>query len=132
MKIIDMSSSQKDTHSLLQNEFVAEKLLHKIENNQQYESVINLLNNISNEKDKVNDKIFIITSAYDKIYKKYNGISLVVLILSSIATLFEALRLSIVDYIAKQQPSINTETISFIMNLSILLSLSSFGINEST
>jgi len=120
MKIIDMSSSQKDTHSLLQNEFVAEKLLHKIENNQQYESVINLLNNISNEKDKVNDKIFIITSAYDKIYKKYNGISLVVLILSSIATLFEALRLSIVDYIAKQQPSINTETISFIMNLSIL------------
>jgi len=116
-----MSSVQGDSlQSLLKNEFITEKLLKNIEHNQQYESVIGLLNNITGEKDKVNDKIFIITAAYDKIYKKYNSISLVVLVLSSIATLLEALRLSIVDYIDKQQPSINIETISFIMNLIIL------------
>jgi len=116
-----MSTEQGDSlHHLLKNEFITEKLLKNIEHNQQYESVIGLLNNITNEKEKVNDKIFIITAAYDKIYKKYNSISLVVLVLSSIATLLEALRLSIVDYIAKQQPTISIETISFIMNLVIL------------
>jgi len=116
-----MSTEQGDSlHHLLKNEFITEKLLKNIEHNQQYESVIGLLNNITNEKEKVNDKIFIITAAYDKIYKKYNSISLVVLVLSSIATLLEALRLSIVDYIAKQQPTVSIETISFIMNLVIL------------
>ena len=116
-----MPSAQSDhINSLLKNEFVTEKLLQNIDKNQQYEAVISLLNNITQEKEKVNDKLFIITAAYDKIYKKYNGISLVVLVLSSIATLFEALRLSIVDYIEKQQPLVDIETISFIMNLIIL------------
>lgn len=87
----------------------------------QYEAIIDLLSNITSEKKKINDKLFLISSAYDKIYKKYNMFSLSLLILSSITTAFEALRLSIIDLLAKQEIA-NIDATSFVMN-TIILSL---------
>lgn len=87
----------------------------------QYEAIVDLLTNIVSEKKKINDKLFLISSAYDKIYKKYNMFSLSLLILSSITTAFEALRLSIIDFLNKQNIA-NIDAISFVMN-TIILSL---------
>lgn len=89
------------------------------ENKIQYEAVVDLLCNIVSEKKKINDKIFIISSAYDKIYKKYNTFSLSLLILSSVSTAFEALRLSIVDLLDKLDVT-DINSVSFVMNTIIL------------
>jgi hypothetical protein len=88
-------------------------------NKVQYEAVVDLLCNIASEKKKINDKIFIISSAYDKIYKKYNMFSLSLLILSSITTAFEALRLSTVDLLNKLEVT-DIDSVSFVMNTLIL------------
>lgn len=89
------------------------------QNRVQYEAVVDLLCNIVSEKKKINDKIFIISSAYDKIYKKYNMFSLSLLILSSITTAFEALRLSTEDLLNKLQVA-DIDSVSFVMNTMIL------------
>lgn len=104
--------------TLLSNEFITQKLLQQAHANQHYETVINLLNHISSDKEKTNDKLFIISAAYDKVYKKFNNISLCILILSSIVTLIEAFRLSIVEF-ANSNPNMNIDTyiISFSMNI---------------
>lgn len=108
----------ENENTVLNNEKLVDKLLQTLEQKKQYESVNSLLEIIATEKEKANEKIFIISSAYDEINKKYNNISLVVLILSSIATLLEALRLSIVDYV--ENFHVSTEMISFIINISLL------------
>jgi hypothetical protein len=87
----------------------------------QQEAVMHLLNHISNNKSRTNDKFFILSAAYDKLYKKYNNISLLILILSSVVTLVEAFRLSIVDFINKSDnDTSHIEIISFCMNIMTL------------
>ena len=58
-----------------------------------------LLNFILNSKKKINKALYIVSSKYDKIHYKYNIISLSILILSTIITFIEALRLTIINYI---------------------------------
>jgi hypothetical protein len=103
---------------LLSNDYITAKLLQKSEENKHYEAVVDLLNHISTDKEKTNDKLFIISAAYDKVNKKFNEISLCILILSSIVTLIEAFRLSIVEFVSNN-PSwmANNDIISFIMNI---------------
>lgn len=82
------------------------------------DAVVELLEHISSDKEKTNNKLFIISAAYDKVYHKYYGMSLAILILSAFVTLIEALRLSIVDFINHNTvDAINTEHVSFIMNV---------------
>ena len=90
------------------------------QNKVQYDAVVDLLCNIASEKKKINGKIFIISSAYDKIYKKYNMFSLSMLILSSVTTAFEALRLSTIDLLNKSEVT-NIDSFSFVMNTFILI-----------
>lgn len=87
----------------------------------QQESVEDLLEMIIDYKQKTNDRIFIVSSIYDKIYAKYNSISLLVLVLSSITTLMEALRLSIVEFVRTVNLNANTDTITFTINTCILV-----------
>lgn len=83
--------------------------------------VSNLIENILQNREKTEEQIFIITAAYDKIFKKYNFISLLIMILSALVTLLEALRLSIVDFVNKKDYFIDTEIVTFVMNLNILI-----------
>jgi len=86
--------------------------------NKQYNAVTNLLDKIILDKEKTNDKLFILSAAYDRIFKKFNTISLAILILSSIVTLIEAFRLSIVEFSNNADwLNINTVIISFIVNI---------------
>jgi len=91
-------------------------------NKKQQDAILALLQRITHDRNKVNDMIFIMSAAYDEIYKKYNIISLFVLVLSSVVTLTEAIRLSMMEYIHKNEIE-NTRNISFIMNILTL----SFG-----
>ena len=82
-------------------------------NKKQQDAILALLQRITHDRNKVNDMIFIMSAAYDEIYKKYNIISLFVLVLSSVVTLTEAIRLSMMEYIHKNEIE-NTRNISFL------------------
>jgi hypothetical protein len=90
-------------------------------NKKQHDAVVALLQRITHDRNKINDMIFIMSAAYDEIYKKYNIISLCVLVLSSVVTLTEAIRLSMMEYVNKNE--IEDANVSFIMNILTL----SFG-----
>lgn len=79
-----------------------------------------LLKKIKTDIEKTKDKLFIVSAAYDSVYKKYYAISLSILVLSSIVTFVEALRLSIIDYVNKEDLKMNEQLLTFIMNLIVL------------
>lgn len=90
--------------------------------NMTYDNVDKLLEKIIQDKEKISNKLFIISAAYDKIYKKYNRMSLFILILSSITTLIEAFRLTIMDFILNSKYIIsNVYMISFTISILSLL-----------
>jgi len=70
---------------------------------------------------KTKTKLFIATAAYDKYYKKYYRITLVLFILSSFVTFIEALRLIIVENVNKSdQILINVNLLNTLINVLIL------------
>ncbi len=87
-----------------------------------------LLEIIKENKRKINNNLYIISSKYDIMYYRYNKISLLILILSTIITFIEAIRLTIVNYDTQYKESqiskyISHETISLIIGiLSLCLS----------
>lgn len=93
-------------------------------NNVTFVKKINILiDKILQDKNRTTDKLFIISAAYDNIYKKYNTISLTILIMSSITTLIEAFRLTIIEYLNNSKIlEDKLYTITFIINI-ILLSM---------
>jgi hypothetical protein len=87
-----------------------------------------LLDLIKENKRKITNSLYIISSKYDLIYFRYNKISLCILIISTIITFVEAIRLTIVNYDTQYNKSeiknyIPHETISLIINI-LSLSLS--------
>lgn len=87
---------------------------------EQKKAIQELMKNVKRDIEKTKDKLFIISAAYDNIYKKYYSISLSILILSSLTTFIEAIRLSILDYINKQKIYINEELLTLILNITVL------------
>jgi hypothetical protein len=93
-------------------------LLQNSKDDKHFDAVVELLNHIATDKEKTNDKLFVISAAYDKVYKKFNEISLCILILSSVVTLIEAFRLTINEFIKSTVYfTIDINIISFIMNI---------------
>jgi hypothetical protein len=81
-----------------------------------------LLAIIKNNKKKIINNLYVISSKYDILYYRYNTISLVILILSTIITFIEAIRLTLINYDNTYDESkisliISTETISLIINI---------------
>ena len=77
---------------------------------------------IKENKRKINTSLYIISSKYDIIYFRFNRISLLILIISTIITFIEAIRLSIINYDTQYKESkitqyISQETISLIINI---------------
>ena len=85
-----------------------------------------LYKNIKENKKKISTSLYIISAKYDLIYFRYNRISLLILIISTITTFIEAIRLTLINY---QNDNINSEmslvisksTISLIINMISLL-----------
>jgi hypothetical protein len=111
-------TEKPNIQQFLSNDYITQKLLQKAEESKHNDAVVNLLNHITTDKEKTNDKLFIISAAYDKIYKKFNNISLCILIMSSIVTLIEAFRLSILEFVNNNENiQADVYIISFTMNL---------------
>ena len=79
-----------------------------------------LLSRIIDSKNETSTRLFMVTEAYDKYNKEYYIISLTILILSSIITFIEAVRLSIID---KKNINIisNSNTINFTLHILLLV-----------
>jgi uncharacterized integral membrane protein len=85
-----------------------------------------LFKTIKENKKKITTSLYIISAKYDLIYFRYNRISLLILIISTITTFIEAIRLTLVNYQndnAESQMSlvISKSTISLIINMISLL-----------
>ena len=79
-----------------------------------------LLSRIIDSKNEASTRLFMVTEAYDKYNKEYYIISLTILILSSIITFIEAVRLSIID--TKNTNIIsNSDTINFTLHVLLLV-----------
>jgi hypothetical protein len=79
-----------------------------------------LLSRIIDSKNEASTRLFMVTEAYDKYNKEYYIISLTILILSSIITFIEAVRLSIID--TKNTNIIsNSDTINFTLHILLLV-----------
>ena len=81
-----------------------------------------LLKSIKENKKKLNTSLYIISSKYDLIYFRYNRISLLILIISTLTTFIEAIRLTLINYQNdikdnSMQMIISKETISLIINM---------------
>ena len=57
-----------------------------------------LLKNIKENKKKITTTLYIISAKYDLIYFRYNRISLLILIISTLSTFIEAIRLILINY----------------------------------
>ena len=79
-----------------------------------------LLSRIIDSKNEASTRLFMVTEAYDKYNKEYYILSLTILILSSIITFIEAVRLSIID--TKNTNIIsNSDTINFTLHIILLV-----------
>ena len=81
-----------------------------------------LYKSIKENKKKITTSLYIISAKYDLIYFRYNRISLLILIISTLTTFIEAVRLTIINYqndIKDSQMSliISKDTISLIINM---------------
>jgi hypothetical protein len=85
-----------------------------------------LYKSIKENKKKITTSLYIISAKYDLIYFRYNRISLLILIISTITTFIEAVRLTLINY---QNDNIDSEmslvisksTISLIINMISLM-----------
>lgn len=82
--------------------------------------VTELLDSIKKEREKANDKFFILSVAYDRVFKKYNWISLTILVLSACVTFTEAVKLSVIELVRSKNYDADIDVIGFIMNITTL------------
>jgi uncharacterized integral membrane protein len=85
-----------------------------------------LYKTIKENKRKISTSLYIISAKYDLIYFRYNRISLLILIISTITTFIEAIRLTLINYQNDNENSemsliISTSTISLIINMISLI-----------
>ena len=85
-----------------------------------------LYKTIKENKKKISTSLYIISAKYDLIYFRYNRISLLILIISTITTFIEAIRLTLINYQNDNADSemsliISKSTISLIINMVSLL-----------
>jgi hypothetical protein len=81
-----------------------------------------LYKTIKENKKKISTSLYIISAKYDLIYFRYNRISLLILIISTLTTFIEAIRLTLINYQNDNQNSamgliISKETISLIVSM---------------
>jgi hypothetical protein len=82
-----------------------------------------LINQIEDYKKKLNKDFFVISLKYDRISYKYNAISLAIMILSTLSTFIEALRLTLTEYLKNNVDKALLNIESFTLSINILMLL---------
>lgn len=82
-----------------------------------------LLQALKKQKKKLKESLFIVSTKYDKINKKYNFMSILIMIISAVMTNIEAFRLMLTEYLVEINSTIkdNIETIRFSVNVVLLV-----------
>ena len=80
-----------------------------------------LLIRIERSKNDSSTRLFMVTEAYDKYSYEYYIISLTILILSSVITFIEALRLTIIELNTKERILYNNNYFSLVLNILLLI-----------
>jgi hypothetical protein len=104
------SEAQTDYESLSDTSFINEITTKKDK----------LLKSIKENKKKINTSLYIISAKYDLIYFRYNRISLLILIISTLTTFMQAISLTLVNYENNSSglsAYISKETITLIVDL---------------
>jgi hypothetical protein len=94
-------------------------VIHK----QKKQIVINQIKIIDETLIKIKKQLFIATVAYEKYYKRYYNITLILFIFSSIVTFIDALRLIIIEYVNKSKEILINENLLNTLVNTLLLSL---------
>lgn len=82
----------------------------------------NLLEIIKNNKKKILNNLYIVSSKYDLIYYRYNRITLSILVISTMITFIEAIKLTLINYDTRYANSklslfISQETLELLFNI---------------
>lgn len=80
-----------------------------------------LKKHIAKKTNKITDKLQYVSLKYDIVKTKFNNYSLTILIVSALITLSDALKLLIIQFIGKNNLSINSNDIDFILNILSLM-----------
>lgn len=88
-----------------------------------------LFDRIKKDKKLAGDTLFIISAEYERIYKKYNALSLSIMIISALATFLEAFRLLFSNYL--ESNNYDTITFTLIVNIFVLSMGTIITINSS-
>jgi hypothetical protein len=80
-----------------------------------------LINKINMAKGKLEKTLFMLGVKYDKICYKYNTISLTIMILSTISTFIEAVRLTMTEYIKNNKENLNIDIDAFTLSINIFM-----------
>ena len=80
-----------------------------------------LKKHIAKKTTKITDKLQYVSLKYDIVKTKFNNYSLTILIVSALITLSDALKLLIIQFIGKNNLSINSNDIDFILNILSLM-----------
>jgi uncharacterized integral membrane protein len=80
-----------------------------------------LKKHIAKKTTKITDKLQYVSLKYDIVKTKFNNYSLTILIVSALITLSDALKLLIIQFIGKNNLSINSNNIDFILNILSLM-----------
>jgi uncharacterized membrane protein required for colicin V production len=104
------SEAQTDDDSLTDSTYINEITIKKEK----------LLKSIKENKKKINTSLYIISAKYDLIYFRYNRISLLILIISTLMTFMQAISLTLVNYennSSRLSSYISKDTITLIVDL---------------
>jgi hypothetical protein len=109
-KEIKNSEAQTDDDCLSNSTYINEITIKKDK----------LLKSIKENKKKINTSLYIISAKYDLIYFRYNRISLLILIISTLMTFMQAISLTLVNYennSSRLSSYISKDTITLIVDL---------------
>jgi len=80
-----------------------------------------IIKRIEKHKEDLKKKDFIISVKYDNICYKYNTISLTIMILSTVSTFVEAIRLTLTEYMRSMKETLIIDVDSFTLSINIFM-----------
>jgi len=80
-----------------------------------------LKDHIIKKTDKISDKLQYVSIKFDIVKNKFNSYSLTILVVSAMITLSDALKLLIIQFIGKNNLTIDPNTIDFVLNILSLM-----------
>lgn len=116
--------TNENSYSKKNSPIINPKSIKYIDDNKFINKKDDIIKRIEKHKDDLKKKDFIISVKYDNICYKYNTISLTIMILSTVSTFVEAIRLTLTEYmrnIRRESLTIDVDTFTLAINIFMLI-----------